>query len=154
MPHGPQPTAEEIPQLRLQRRYPVAAEKVWRAWTEPQALMRWFGPGDCAGFHCTEMDVRPGGRYHIGFSTQDGERHDVHGEYLEVAPPTRLAFTWHWKSTPERVSRVTIVLRPVDGGTELDFVHDRFFDREAALNHARGWGATFEKLDAYLSASS
>jgi uncharacterized protein YndB with AHSA1/START domain len=35
----------ERPSLTLKRFYPVASEKVWRAWTDPQALSRWFGPG-------------------------------------------------------------------------------------------------------------
>lgn len=98
------------------------------------------------------MDVRTGGRYMIRFATTDGERHGVGGEYLEVKPHTRLQFTWAWQSTPERVSRITIDLVPEGGGTRLDFVHDRFFDEQAAKNHARGWGATFDKLDAYIAA--
>jgi uncharacterized protein YndB with AHSA1/START domain len=35
----------ERPALTLERFYPVAPEKVWRAWTDPQALSRWFGQG-------------------------------------------------------------------------------------------------------------
>jgi uncharacterized protein YndB with AHSA1/START domain len=65
----------------------------------------------------------------------------------------RLSFSWAWKSTPERVSRVTIALRPVDGGTELEFVHDRFFDQAARDNHERGWTASFCKLDDLLGSS-
>ena len=142
---------EERPRLRITRRYPVARQKVWRAWTEPQALIRWFGPADARAVDIAELDVRPGGRYHLGFFTADGEHHDVKGEYQMVEPPHRLQFTWAWKSTPERVSLVTIELRPVDAGTELDFVHERFFDEQAARNHERGWRGTFEKLDRYLT---
>lgn len=45
----------------------------------------------------------------------------------------------------------TIDLVPENGGTRLDFVHDRFFDAQAVTNHARGWGASFGKLDAYIA---
>jgi uncharacterized protein YndB with AHSA1/START domain len=41
-----QSTTQDRPSLHLTRHYPVAPEKVWRAWTEPQALSAWFGPGD------------------------------------------------------------------------------------------------------------
>ena len=68
-------------------------------------------------------------------------------------PLRRLVFSWAWQSTPERVSRVSLELRPVDGGTELVFVHDRFFDQAARDNHERGWGGTFEKLDRFLVAA-
>ena len=37
------PATDEKPSLRLERRYPVAPEKVWRAWTDPKALSAWFG---------------------------------------------------------------------------------------------------------------
>jgi uncharacterized protein YndB with AHSA1/START domain len=150
MAHSP---VHEEAAVHLTREYPVGCEKVWRAWTEPQALSRWFGPGDTECVTHAEMDVRAGGHYRIAFRTADGEEHGVAGIYQEVTPHHRLSFTWAWKSTPERISVVTIELRPTTtGGTRLDFRHDRFFDRAARDNHERGWGATFEKLDRFLRA--
>jgi uncharacterized protein YndB with AHSA1/START domain len=144
-----QPLSEK-PQLRLTRVYPVAAEKVWRAWTDPQTLSAWFGPGEPNSVTHAEMDVRPGGGYRIRFHTPDGEQHEVSGVYEAVEPPSRLVFSWAWRSTPERVSRVTVRLRPVSGGTELELLHDRFFDEAARVGHTRGWTATFDKLDAWF----
>jgi uncharacterized protein YndB with AHSA1/START domain len=141
---------EEAPELRITRRYPVAPEKVWRAWTDPQALSAWFGPGEPNSVSLAELDVRTGGRYRVRFRTPDGEEHEVSGNYQEVVPHERLVFSWAWRSTPERVSRVTVVLRAADGGTELDFRHERFFDAQAREGHARGWALTFEKLDAWV----
>jgi len=136
--------------LRLTRRYAATPEKVWRAWTDPQALSAWFGPGEPHSVLFAELDVRPGGHYRIRFRTPDGEEHEVAGTYEIVEPPRRLVFSWAWHTTPERVSRVSVALRPVPGGTELDFVHDRFVDQVARDNHERGWGATFAKLDRLL----
>jgi uncharacterized protein YndB with AHSA1/START domain len=76
----------------------------------------------------------------------------VSGVYQEVVENRKLAFTWAWKSTPERVSLVTIELRPTAQGTEMDFRHDRFFDQAARENHERGWMATFAKLDRFVLA--
>jgi uncharacterized protein YndB with AHSA1/START domain len=98
-----------------------------------------------------QLDVRVGGRYRIRFRTPDGEEHEVGGVYEEVMPQRRLVFSWAWHSTPERVSRVTIELRPDDGGTVLDLLHDRFVDAQARANHERGWTGTFAKLDALLA---
>jgi uncharacterized protein YndB with AHSA1/START domain len=142
----------EKPSLSITRRYAVAPEKVWRAWTDPRALSQWFGPGDTASVTRAELDVRVGGCYRIAFRTQDGEEHDVSGVYQEVEPHRKLTFTWAWKSTPERVSLVAIELQPADGGCELRFRHDRFFDQQARDNHQRGWTATFAKLDVFLRA--
>jgi uncharacterized protein YndB with AHSA1/START domain len=145
------PELQESRQLSLTRHYPIAPDKVWRAWTDPQALSRWFGPGEADSVTLAEIDLRVGGRYRVVFHTPDGERHDVSGVYEEVVPERRLVFSWAWKSTPERVSRVAIELRPDAGGTELHFVHDRFFDAQARDNHERGWLPTFGKLDAFLT---
>lgn len=138
--------------LCLRRHYPVAPEKVWRAWTDPQALIRWFGPGEPDSVTVAEVDLRVGGRYHVVFHTPDGEDHDVSGVYQEVVPHRRLVFSWAWRSTPERVSRVTLEFEAKAGGCELLFTHDRFFDRQASTNHERGWRPTFDKLDAFLAA--
>ena len=138
------------PELRITRRYPVAPEKVWRAWTDPQALSAWFGPGEPNSVLIAELDVRAGGRWRVRFRTPDGEEHEVAGEYQGVVPHERLVFSWAWHSTPERVSLVAIRLRAADGGTELDFRHERFVDRQAREAHAHGWALTFEKLDAWV----
>jgi uncharacterized protein YndB with AHSA1/START domain len=143
---------EEKPSLSITRHYPVAPEKVWRAWTDPQALSRWFGPGEPDSVTRAELDVRAGGRYRIAFHTLDGEQHEVSGNYQDVVENRRLSFTWAWKSTPERISLVTIDLRPTAQGCELNFRHERFFDQQARDNHERGWTGTFTKLDEFLTA--
>lgn len=138
------------PGLCITRHYRAAPEKVWRAWTDPQALSRWFGPGEPDSVTRAELDVRIGGRYHIAFRTQDGEEHAVSGVYQEVVRHRKLAFTWAWQTTPDRVSLVTIELEPDGEGCELRFRHDRFFDQAARDNHERGWTATFGKLDRFV----
>jgi uncharacterized protein YndB with AHSA1/START domain len=137
-------------QLCISRSYRAAPEKVWRAWTEPQALSQWFGPGETGSVISAEIDLRVNGGWRIAFSTPDGQLHEVSGVYQEVVPERRLVFTWAWKSTPERVSRVSIDLKPLADGTELNFVHDRFFDDTARVNHERGWRPIFDNLDGFL----
>lgn len=141
----------EPAQVSINRHYAVAPEKVWRAWTDPQALSRWFGPG-AASSNATlaEIDLREGGHYRIAFQSPDGEKHEASGIYQEVAPYSRLVFTWGWKSTPERVSRISIVLEPAADGTDLHFLHDRFFDLQARDNHERGWQPFFVNLQDFL----
>lgn len=146
-----QATKQQAPaQVRIERHYPFGAEKVWRAWTEPQALSAWFGAGPPGTVTTAEIDPRVGGRYRIVSLKPDGDTNDVSGEYLEVVPKRRLVFTWAWRSTPERVSRVSIDFVERDGGTALHFVHDRFFDDAARANHERGWQHGFAQLDALL----
>jgi uncharacterized protein YndB with AHSA1/START domain len=140
----------ERPSLVIERTYDAAPEEVWQAWTDPQALSRWFGPEETQAVLEVEVDVRKGGRYHIAFVTSDGERHDVGGTYREVEFPRLLSFSWAWRSTPERESLVTIRFEPAGAGTRLVFRHEQFFDQLARDNHERGWSGTFRKLDRFL----
>lgn len=137
-------------QVRLTRSYDAAPERVWQAWTEPQALVSWFTDGKPAATDSAELDVRVGGHYRVRFTMANGEQNEVFGTYQEVRPFERLVFTWAWGSTPERVSRVSISLAPTPWGSEMRFVHDRFFDDAARANHERGWNRTMAQLDAYL----
>ena len=145
-------TLAEKPSLTLKRSYPVPPERVWRAWTDPQALRRWFGPGGEDPVSVADLDVRKGGRFRIVFGGADGKAHEVQGVYREVVPHRRLVFTWTWpNSTPERESVITIEFRAAGGGTELVFRQEQFFDAAARDGHQRGWTESFVKLERFLT---
>jgi uncharacterized protein YndB with AHSA1/START domain len=141
----------EKPSLTLARSYPVAPEKVWRAWTDPQALKRWWGPGGEQPVALAELDVRVGGHFHIVFGGPRGTDHEVRGIYQEVVPNRKLVFTWTWpRTTPERESVVTIELRRSGSGTELLFRQEKLFDEAVRDGHRRGWTESFIKLEQFL----
>jgi uncharacterized protein YndB with AHSA1/START domain len=145
-------TLKEKPSLTLNRSYPVPPERVWRAWTDPQALKRWFGPGGEDPVSLAQLDVRAGGRFRIVFGGPDGKAHDVQGVYKEVVPNRKLVFTWTWpNSTPERESVITIELRAAGRGTDLVFRQEQFFDSTVRDNHRRGWTESFVKLERFLT---
>ena len=142
----------QAPSLTLKRRLKAPAEKVFSAWTDPEKIVHWFGPAETVGGSVrADMDVRVGGRYRMRFKTEDGESHEVGGEYKEVIANERLVFSWAWHSTPERESLVTITLKADGDGTLLTLHHERFFDQKARDGHNRGWTGTLEKLDSYLA---
>jgi uncharacterized protein YndB with AHSA1/START domain len=140
------------PSLTLKRRLKAPPAKVFDAWADPQKLVLWFGPAHTVQDSVrAQMDVRPGGRFRVQFSTDEGESHEVGGTYKEHVPDKRLVFTWAWHTTPERESLVTITLAPDGDGTLLTLHHEQFFDEPARDGHQRGWTGTLEKLDRFLS---
>lgn len=145
------PRDEERPSLTLRRRYEVAAEKVWRAWTEPQALKLWFGPAEIVSVPVAEVDLRVGGRFRVVMLAADGERHEVSGVYREIVPQRKLVFSWAWVSTPERESRVTVLIEPAGAGCELVLRHEQLFDEAARTGHEHGWTGSLVKLEAWLA---
>ena len=149
-----EPRLAEKPSLTLSRHYPVAPEKVWRAWTDPQAVKRWWGPAPGEPVSLAELDVRVGGRFRIVFGGPDGKLHECAGTYKEVVPNKKLVFTWCWpNSTPERVSVVTIVFKDLNGKTELIFKHEQLFDEKVRDDHQRGWTGSLDKLEQFLKSA-
>ena len=137
------------PSLTLKRRYNAPPAKVFAAWTEPEKLARWMGPEQVTAVRA-EADVRVGGRYHIKMITP-GDEHDVGGVYRELVPNEKIVFTWAWKSTPERESLVTVLLKADGGGTLLTLTHEQFFDEDARDRHQHGWSASLNKLEKFLT---
>ena len=139
------------PSLTIKRRFNAPPEKVFAAWTDPEKVKRWMGPGAVEVMRA-ECDLRVGGRYRWLMKSPDGEEYDVSGVYREVVANKKLVFTWAWKSTPERESLVTLTFKDDDGGTVMTLVHEQFFDEAARDSHQGGWNGAMEKLEKYLSA--
>lgn len=137
------------PSLTLKRRYNAPPAKVFAAWTEPEKLARWMGSEQIISVRA-ETDLRVGGRYHIKMITAS-DQHDVSGVYREVVPNEKIVFTWAWKSTPERESLVTVLLKADGGGTLLTLTHEQFFDEDARDRHQQGWSVSLNKLEKFLA---
>lgn len=141
-------------ELRLRRRFNAPVERVWRAWTEPQALMRWFGPAETREVLLAETDLRVGGAYHIGFATEDGLAHYARGQYREVQPQRKLVFTWTWRDAPQETSLITLTFTPADHGTDLDFLQTPFVDEATRDSHGSGWAGAMDRLAADLAGAA
>jgi uncharacterized protein YndB with AHSA1/START domain len=138
------------PSLTIKRRFNAPPQKVFSAWTDPEKVKRWMGPGEVKVLR-VECDARVGGRYRWVMQAPSGEEHDASGVYREVVLNEKLVFTWAWKSTPERESLVTVIFKKDGDGTIMTFTHAQFFDEEARDRHQQGWNGAFEKLGQYLS---
>jgi uncharacterized protein YndB with AHSA1/START domain len=138
------------PSLTLKRHLNATPEAVYAAWTDPEKIVKWFGP-DAGPVKQAEADVRTGGRYAVIFHTEDGEEHHVSGTYLEVVPNEKLVFTWAWRTMPERASLVTVLVKPGGGGTVMTLIHEQFFDEPARDRHREGWTGCLDKLERYLA---
>ena len=140
---------DQRPAVDFRRTYSAPPERVWQAWTDPEALKQWFSPDPTGVVELADLDVRVGGHFRIRVRTSD-DVHDVSGIYQEVDPPRRLVFTWAWKSTPERVSLVSVQIAPIAEGTQLHFRHEQFFDEKARDDHSKGWTVVFARLAHFI----
>lgn len=132
------------PSLILKRRINAPPARVYAAWINGQTLARWWTQTPADLLEAT-IDARPGGRFFILFR-HGGEEHGVGGEYREAIENEKLAFTWAWRSTPERESFVTVTFRPDGDGTMLTLLHEQFFDEKARDSHDKGWSMLLDQL--------
>jgi len=78
--------------LTFTREFDAPRELVFRVWTDPLHLARWWGPAGFTNPVC-EFEARPGGRIHIDMTGPDGTVYPMGGEVLEIVAPERLVFT-------------------------------------------------------------
>ena len=88
----PLPKIDPKLDLVLERIVDVPRELVWRAWTEPKHLMKWFTPDPWKTTAC-EIDLRPGGMFRTTMRSPEGKEFPNVGCYLEVIPQQRLIWT-------------------------------------------------------------
>jgi uncharacterized protein YndB with AHSA1/START domain len=140
------------PSLTIKRRLKAPPAKVYTAWTDPEKVKGWMGTAEMRPSH-VECDLRVGGRYRWVMIAPSGEEHDVRGVYREIVPNEKLVFTWAWKSTPERESLVTVLLKPDGDGTLLTLMHEQFFDEDARDRHNDGWIGVLDKMEKFVAAA-
>ncbi|MER8445351.1 SRPBCC family protein [Mesorhizobium sp. M1066] len=107
--------------VRLHRVLTTSPEKVYRAFVEADALAKWLPPN---GFTCTvhSFEAKVGGTFKMSFRNfTTGDSHSFGGEYLELVPGERLLYTDRFDdpNLPGEI-RVTVVLKKVSVGTEID----------------------------------
>lgn len=140
-------------ELVLTRTLDAPRALVFRAWTDPADLVRWWGP---EGFTIPEckMDVREGGAWRTCMRSPDGNDLYVRGVYREVVKPSRLVFTWAWedeKGEPGHETVVTVTFGERDGKTFVRIAHRVFESKKTRDMHRQGWASTLDCLAAFLA---
>ena len=143
-------------ELVLQRVLNASREKLYRCWTTPELIVRWFTPPP---FKTTKavMDVRAGGASCVTMQSPDGKEFPNPGLYLEVVPNERLvftdAFTGAWE--PSAKPFMTGILTFEDAGYgktkyTARVRHWSVADREAheKMGFHQGWGIATDQLEA------
>lgn len=142
--------------LVLEMTLRASRARIWRCWTEPALLQRWFAPAPWT-IARAELDVRPGGSNLIVMRSPDGEEMPNPGVYLEVVPERRLvitdAFVRAWEPSPRPFMTAIIELSDLaDGGTRY-VARARHWTTEDRAQHEAmgfhdGWAQCARQLEA------
>ena len=146
--------AQQSLQVVVERILAARRERVFRAWTDPVLMGKWFAPLDKEAVG-VEAKAVVGGSYRIGMRGQDGSIEYVGGKYIEIKPPERLVFTWAWESEPpELESQVTLEFYEQGDSTRLVLTHQRLATPERQESHRRGWVSCIQHLEMKISDGS
>lgn len=144
-PHGDDPVI-------IEGEFRTTVERLFSAWTTPEEITLWFGPG-LSGPAKAAIDLRKGGMWEFMFVEPDGQIDTLSGEYLEINTDARLIFTWqHERKLPDgkmegtQPSLVTLDFEKTASGARLRLTHERIVKESGRLGVSMGWGASFEKL--------
>lgn len=142
-------------ELSVTRHFAAPPHLVFRAWTTPELLKRWWTPASFGlTFLACEVDARTGGQYRFVFRHPSApEPMAFFGRYLEVVPDRKLV--WTNEEGGEGGAVTTVTFEPVGSGTRL--VISDLYPSKAALDEAIssgstcGYGESFRQLDGLLA---
>ena len=125
-------------------------EALFAAWTDPDQLIKWWGP---EGVACTsaEIDLRVGGAYRIANRLPDGSIIWIAGIFEIIDAPHRLRFSWHIESQQAEPEQVTVSFERRGAVTEVIVMHEKIATQAARNSHAHGWIGCLAGLVRYIA---
>jgi uncharacterized protein YndB with AHSA1/START domain len=138
--------------LELRRVLSAAPSVVFRAFSAQDELAKWWGP---EGFSVPNLDFSPrvGHSYRIEMQPPEGDPFYLTGEFREIDPPTRLAYTFVWEDPdPDDVETlVELSFRDLGEATEVVLTQVPFQTEARRELHRSGWTDSFDKLEGLIS---
>jgi uncharacterized protein YndB with AHSA1/START domain len=128
-------------QILITREFAAPRHLVYRAFTEPELLRRWWH-ANRSKVTAVEMDVRVGGKYRYAAVADGGYEMEFYGEFREIVPNERLVATETFSGAPEHPARNTTTFTEKDGHTFLELLieHDSKVSRDMQLNSGMEYG--------------
>jgi uncharacterized protein YndB with AHSA1/START domain len=108
-------------QILITREFDAPKELVYKAWTTPELVRRWWHANRGEMTTC-EIDLRVGGGWRYVMVTPDGFEVGFHGEYREIVPNERLVSTEVYEGMPDGEAVDTLTLTEVDGRTTVEIL--------------------------------
>lgn len=145
--------ATESREVVISRVFDAPRALVFKAWTQPEHLVRWWGPHGAKVVHC-EMDLRVGGGWHIQMTgAPHGGVDRQRGVIREIVEPERLVFTYAFEdANGERGHETIVTVTFADEGAKTRLnLHQAIFESVAVRDdHIWGWGQALDDFADYV----
>ncbi len=159
------PNTKTAPDMTITRIFDAPRELVWKAWSDPEQLKRWWGPEHFTAPTC-KVDFRVGGIYHFCMRSPEGQDFWSTGQYQEITPIERLVFTDSFADAFGNVVAptyygmgddfpselvVTVMFEALADKTRMTMHHAGIPTGENQEAAQLGWNQSFDKLAASLA---
>ena len=135
--------------LLIVRIFDAPREIVFKAWSKPEHLSRWFAPDGCTLPTC-EMEFRAGGRFRFVMQGPTGEKYPFDGSYVEIVEPSKIVFQGNIHDVPGQDVFTTVTFFEHEGKTKL-VVHQTYaMESDATRGAPMGWTQTLNHLEEYV----
>ena len=130
-------------------------EKVYRALTNPEEVVKWWGSDEVYRTTGWTSKLSPGGSWRAEGRSADGSTFSVEGTYLELDPPHKIVCTWKPDWEGEHVTTITYRIELIEGGSRVVVRHEGFGARaDSCRSHAQGWELVLGWLTGYASSAA
>ena len=140
-------------ELVITRTFDAPRALVFKAWTQPEHMVRWLGPGGYTA-PSAKIDLKVGGAYRACICSPDGVESCMRGTYREIVEPERLVFSFQWENKEGEYGRentVTITFVEQGDKTRMTF-RQAFFETVTSRDeHNKGWSGSFDKMAEFLA---
>lgn len=134
--------------LELKRFFAAPRERVYRAWTQPQELKKWWRAGEGWSTPIAKVDLRAGGEFLFVTQPPDAKtEHRVKGTYREIIPNKKLVYTFVVEGTESKGQElVTVEFIDQDGGTAVHLTHEFIPRKEESDSRQTAWNVVLNNL--------
>lgn len=134
-------------QILITRDFDVPRHLVYRAWTTPELIRRWWS-GDRGEVTSAEVDLRVGGNWRYVMVAHGGFEVAFHGEFREIVPNERIVSTEVYEAVPDAMALNTLTLTEQDGRTRLTILVEHTSQQHRDLHVDSGMeGGMQEAMD-------
>ena len=159
-------TASEIERMVITRVFDAPRELVWKAWTDPQYVMQWWGPKGFTAPFC-KIDFRVGGKFLCCMKSPDGQEFWNGGEYHEIVLNEKIVYSLYFadsKGNKVEAAQYGIEHQAIDdardvvifedfgnGQTKLTMIGNETMEDAKNSGQLEGWNEILEKFAAVIA---
>lgn len=159
-----EPVTKSAEGVVITRIFDAPVSLVWKAWTDPKHVMRWWGPKNFNG-PVAKINLQVGGKYHFCMRSAEGQEFWSTGTYREIIPLKKIVYTdsfadekgnvvpaatYGMEGVPDEM-RVTLMFEDLGGKTRFTLRHEGLPAGEMSEMTIAGWNESLDKLASTLN---